>query len=101
MDLVLAGIPYEEAAIHRAVPVEVAGRPVRFCTAEDLILHKLASSRARDRDDARGVIVTQGPALDRTYLDPRVRQLAGGLEQPEVAEFYRDCLRAANLPGPD
>lgn len=59
IDLVLAGIPYEEAAIRRAVVVEIEGQDVRLCTAEDLILHKLASERPRDHEDVEGIILRQ------------------------------------------
>lgn len=93
IDLVLAGLPYEESAIRRAVTVNVEGRSVRLCTAEDLIVHKLASERPRDLEDVEGIIQRQAGALDRTYLDPLVSQLAAGLERPEIERHYRSCLR--------
>jgi hypothetical protein len=95
VDVILATLPYEEAAVRRAVAFPVGGRPVRFCTAEDLILHKLVSSRPRDHEDVAGIIARQGARLDRGYLDPRVAELAEGLEQPELLGFYRDCLGSA------
>ena len=75
----------------------VAGTNVRLCAAEDLVLHKLASERPRDREDVEGVIVRQAGALDREYLDPLVSDLAGALERSEIVEFYRACLRKAGL----
>lgn len=36
IDLVLADLPYEEAAICRAQVVDVGGRPIRMCSPEDL-----------------------------------------------------------------
>src|SRR5438093_4235341 len=78
-DLILASLPYEEEALQRAVTVEVGGRPVRVCTAEDLVLHKVISDRGRDRDDVGGVVARQGASLDRSYLDPKVREMAAGL----------------------
>jgi hypothetical protein len=100
VDLILAGLPYEEQAIARAREVPVAGRTVRFCAPEDLVLHKLASERPRDREDVEGVIARQGDALDRVYLDARVEALAAGLERPEIADFYRSCFRDAGRPRP-
>ena len=97
VDLVVAGLPYEESAIRRAVPIDVAGTTVRLCTAEDLVLHKIISDRPRDRDDVEGIIVRQGPRLDRAYLDPLIEQLARGLERPDLADFYRACLSAAGM----
>lgn len=92
IDLVLAGLAYEEAAVRRAVGVVVGGKSVRICTAEDLILHKLASERPRDREDVEGIILRQGGALDRAYLDPLVAELAIALERTELESFYRTCL---------
>lgn len=92
-DLIVGELPYEKDAIHRAVTLPIAGRGIRVCTAEDLILHKIISDRARDRDDVEGVIQTRGRSLDREYLDPRVREMAAGLERPDMVSFYEACLR--------
>jgi hypothetical protein len=94
-DLVCAGLPYEAEAVRRARSVTIGGAPVPVCTPEDLVLHKLVSERPRDREDVEGVIHRQGGALDRGYLDPRVHELALGLERPEIEDFYRAGLRAA------
>ena len=95
VDLVMAAMPYEREAISRAASVAVGNRMVKISTAEDLILHKIISDRSRDRDDVEGVIMRQGPKLDRAYLDPRVEEMASGLEKPEILEFYRSCLERA------
>lgn len=96
-DLVLAELPYEVEALRRAAAIPVSGMAVRICTAEDLILHKIISDRNRDRDDVEGVILSRGGSLDRGYLDPRVGEMAAGLERPDIVEFYRSCLRKAGL----
>jgi hypothetical protein len=96
-DLILAGLDYEEAAVRRAVSVPVAGTTVCLCTAEDLVILKLASQRLRDQEDAEGVIVRQGPALDRAYLEPLVQQVATELDRPAIVEFYRACLGKAGI----
>jgi hypothetical protein len=97
VDLLLAGLPYEEEAIARSRPVEVAGVTVRVCAPEDLILHKLVSERPRDREDVEAVIVRQGGALDLGYIGPRLRELATTLERPDMLDLYRACLRRAGL----
>lgn len=93
-DLVFGLLAYEKEAIDRARPVEFAGLRVRICTAEDLVLHKLASERARDREDVRGILETQGARLDRGYLDRRVEALSRDLDRPDILEFYRRVVRA-------
>jgi hypothetical protein len=87
-DLILGLLPYERAAIDRAVRREVGGEAVPFCTAEDLILHKIVSTRDRDRDDVREVLRVQRGRLDLAYLEPRVRELATLLDRPSLWDDY-------------
>ncbi len=94
-DLIFALLPYEEEAIRRARPMPFAGRQVRICSPEDLILHKLISDRPRDREDVRGVIARMRKSLDRVYLDPRVESLSHGLSRPDILAFYREGLATA------
>jgi hypothetical protein len=93
VDLVWALIPYEIAAIRRAVAVEVHRKHVKVCTAEDLIVHKLASERAQDAVDVEGIVERQAGRLDLDYLWPKVKELAAGLERPEIAERFSTLLR--------
>lgn len=69
--------------------VDVEGQPVRFATAEDLILLKIVSQRPRDRADVQGVARRQGRRLDLDYLEPRIEELARLLDRPEIADFWR------------
>jgi hypothetical protein len=68
-DFIFSTTPYEAQAIARAVPTPVGGVSVPFASAEDLILHKLFAGRARDIEDAAGVVRRKGPELDRGYLE--------------------------------
>lgn len=88
IDFVLARIPYAHEALARAVEIDVRGVPVRFCTAEDLILHKIISTRERDRADVEALIALRRATLDRTYLDARVHELAWLLDDPSIEQRY-------------
>lgn len=87
-DLLFGLLPYEREAVGRAVAIPVAGRPVRFCTAEDLILHKIVSQREKDRQDVLGILAAQRGKLDTAYLEPRIRVLADLLKRPAIWEDY-------------
>lgn len=87
-DLIFGVLPYEREAIGRAVTRPVGGEPVPFCTAEDLVLHKIVSERERDRDDVREVLRVQRGKLDLAYLEPRVRELASLLDRPSVWDDF-------------
>ena len=96
VDLIIAALPYESAAIRRAVALDVAGRTIRLCSAEDLIIHKLASERSQDAVDVEGIVLRQSRNLDRRYLAARVTELAEGLERPEIRNFYDELLKKAD-----
>jgi len=93
VEFILGQLPFEERAIRRAAVRSVGGADVRFCTAEDLVAHKIISPRTRDREDVKGILRVQRDRLDRAYLDKLVRDLADGLEQPEIGAFYQECWK--------
>jgi hypothetical protein len=92
IDVVFGLLPFEHDAIERAVVRTIGGTPVRFASAEDLVLLKIISERPRDRDDVDQILRRQRDALDRAYLDPRIDELAQILDQPELRERYRSAL---------
>jgi hypothetical protein len=94
VDLGVSENPYLLNAIARAVEVDVNGKPVKFCTAEDLILHKLIADRDQDRKDLNAIFQRQGLDLDRIYLDPLVEQLAESTSRPYILERYHSLLSA-------
>lgn len=101
VDLVLPGLPYEEAAIRRARVVDVGGRPIRVCSPEDLIIHKVISDRPQDWEDVREIVRRQGKVLDRRYMDPIVAEFSRVLERPDIISFYKQCFRGIERRGPE
>jgi hypothetical protein len=74
----------------------VLDTPVRFATAEDLIIHKLVAGRPRDLEDVRGII-SHRKQIDETYLMrwlPTFREVVG---RDLVLEF--ESIRRKS-PGP-
>ena len=92
VDIVFGMLPFELEALDRAVTRTVAGEDVKFCTAEDLVLHKIISEREQDILDVRQLIEMRRDKLDREYLDPRVKELAELLERPGILDTYRQAL---------
>lgn len=88
VDIVLGMLPFEKEAIERAVRKEVNGGSVSFCTAEDLILHKIASRREQDIVDIKRLLEVRKDELDREYLEPRIREVADIMERPEILDIY-------------
>jgi hypothetical protein len=93
IDMIFGLLPFEEEAIRRAVGVSIQGQEVRFCTAEDLILHKVISERSQDLADARGVALRRLETLDLAYLEPRIAELARLLDRPEIEQRWQSWKR--------
>ena len=89
VDMIFAGLPYEEEAIARARPVTLEGGAIMVCSPDDLILHKIVSPRPRDHEDVAGVFRHSGSRLDFSYLDPRIEELASALDDAELGRRYR------------
>jgi predicted nucleotidyltransferase len=101
VDLLWARLPYEHKALARATLEDVAGRRVRVCTPEDLILHKIVSERSKDQEDVRAIVRQQAHRLDRGYLSGAVRELARALDRPDLLTFLTACFREAGyVPRP-
>jgi len=94
IDLIFAGLPYEETALARAREVKIQGRAVRICSPEDLIIHKIISERPRDREDVEGIFRQQGATLDFPYLDRIIRELGEALSQSDIVDFYETMKRS-------
>jgi hypothetical protein len=95
IDLIFGSLPYERDAINRAVDVTIADCAVRFCTPEDLILHKIVSERERDLADAKGVTIRRINSLDLGYLEPRIRELSDALDRPDIWRYWEDWKQEA------
>lgn len=88
VDVIFSHEGYEREAIRRTVAAEIGGATVRFASVEDLLIHKLVAGRARDLDDARGVLVRH-PAVDLGYLRRWLREFDAALGLGTEAELDR------------
>lgn len=96
VDMAIARLSLEAEALARATPIDVCGVPIRFATAEDLILHKIVSERARDAEDIEGIVARQRGKLDLDYLRPRITSLAQALERPQMLAEFERLVRGAS-----
>jgi hypothetical protein len=94
LDLVFAALPVERDLIARAQPRELGGRTVNVATVEDLIWMKLISERPKDIEDARRLIRRFRLTLDRSYVEPRLRELSEALARQDIlAVFLQEVER--------
>ncbi len=86
VDFIFSHSPYERQAIGHAATITIGRTPVRFVTAEDLIVHKMLAHRPRDIEDVKNVVLRQ-PRLDLVYIRHWLTQFAHALAQPLDEEF--------------
>ena len=89
IDVIFGLLSFEKEAIDRAVPITLANGSFRACTSEDLLLMKILSERPQDLKDAEAIARRRFAALDSTYLEPRLRELAALLERPEILARWK------------
>lgn len=90
LDLLLAETEFDREVIRRAYALEVVpGVVVDVCSAEDLVIYKLISTRLRDHEDAASVIRRQGDALDDAYVLDWLRRFEQALDDSTLVAEYR------------
>lgn len=80
VDFIFSNTPYERQAIRHATIMRMAGYPVRFSSAEDLVIHKVFAGRAIDLEDVRAVVLKQGDRLDTAYIKKWLRAFGDAVE---------------------
>ena len=88
IDFIFSHSPYEQQAIRRAAVVTIGQVPVRFATAEDLIVHKMIAHRPRDIEVVTNVALKQ-PRLDLAYIRHWLTQFSQALAQPLDEQFEK------------
>ena len=75
LDIILASLPFESAALERAQRKRLFGRLVPLPTPEDLLLFKVLAGRDKDLHDAVGIARRHLARLDRRYLERSINQV--------------------------
>lgn len=97
IDLSLAWLPFEVEAIGASVACDYAGVDIRVPRAEDLLIYKVMALRARDVDDAEGLLLLHGTTMDLGRVRETVRQFASALDDSERPQVLERLIRRAGL----
>jgi hypothetical protein len=98
IDIALGALPFEELAVERSSLFEFAPRrPLRTCSAEDLVVLKLFAYRPQDVLDVETVVTRQG-GLDWDYIETNLAPFAELKEQPEILATLDRLRRQTRSP---
>ena len=90
IDIHLSDTLFDMEVIKRAIDVEIAPDILtRVCTAEDLIIYKMLSTRASDARDFEGIIDCQGDKLDDNYIIDWLKQFEIALNDSTLIDTYQ------------
>lgn len=83
MELSLAWLPFEQAALQRAEQVEIEGLRVPVADVGDLIVYKCVAWRDRDRADIERLLRAHGERIDLDAVRRMVAEFAQLLDEPD------------------
>ncbi len=86
IDLIFSLTPYERQAVERAATIHIRSTPVRFATAEDLIVLKMVAGRPRDLEDVRGILAKK-KQLDAGYIRRWLTEMETAYGEPLTTRF--------------
>ena len=90
LDIMLADNVFDETALGRAKIIETPNKQrVRVCSAEDLIIYKMISTRTKDRADVEGIIQRQGDKLEDRYVEKWLHEFEQALDDSTLVKEYR------------
>jgi hypothetical protein len=85
IDISLGALPFEERVVRNATEYSFGpGRPIRTCSAEDLVVMKLFASRPIDIRDVESVVFRHREQLDWPYIEEQLGPLVELKEEPEI-----------------
>ena len=97
IDVSLAWLPFEEEALGASLACDYAGVGIRVPRPEDLLIYKIVALRARDIDDAEGLLLLHGPSMNLGRVRGIVQQFAAALDDSERPQVLERLIRSAGL----
>lgn len=90
IDIHLSDTLFDHKVIDRATRIEIEpGTTIMICSAEDLIIYKMLSTRASDSRDFEGIIDYQGDTLDDQYIIDWLKQFEAALDNSTLIDTYK------------
>lgn len=92
-DIIIAENQLEYTGIKRGRLKKTGSIKVRLISPEDLIIHKIASSRARDAEDINGILIRQKGRLDIKYIQHWLKKIDKANKSSRTYKSFKDLLK--------
>lgn len=92
-DIVIAENILEYTAIKRGKIKKIDSIRARLISPEDLIIHKIASSRPRDFEDLKGILIRQRGRLDINYIRYWLKKIDKANKKSHLCKVFKQLLR--------
>ena len=90
IDFIFSNSIYEKQAIKRAKKIKLNKYNIKFASVEDVVIHKIFSSRAIDLEDIKSILINHYRNLDHKYIKKWLIKFSG-LEG--YADLYKTYLK--------
>ena len=92
-DIIIAENILEYSAIKRGRIKKINSVKARFISPEDLIIHKIASSRPRDFEDLKGILIRQKGRLDIKYIQYWLKKIDKVNKKSKTYKIFKGLLK--------
>lgn len=93
IDVIIAENPLEYAAIKRSRIKKLNSMNLRIVSPEDLIIHKITSTRPRDIEDLNSILMRQKGKLDIGYIRAWLKKIDRINKSPQLCGLFNSLLR--------
>lgn len=92
IDIIIAENILEYTAIKRGRKKKIGSLRARFISAEDLVIHKIASSRPRDFEDLKGILIRQKGKIDIAYIQGWLKRIDKVNKKSKTYKSFKELL---------
>lgn len=93
-DVIIAENPIEYSALKRSRMRKIGVLKAKFITAEDLLIHKIASDRPRDLQDAQGILARQRGKLDSFYILSWLKKIDKANKGASLVALFKSLMHS-------
>lgn len=96
VDVVLAGPGIEQLFFEGVIELDIEGVTVPLARAEDVIVMKILSARAKDLEDVVAILAAQRSKLDEAHVRELLAMLESALDQSDLLPSFERCRERAS-----